>query len=163
MNAVSLHGFQLQLLNLASCILGFDFICESFFPDITRNDAAVVNFKKSMLEPTQYLEHLALEVDFAMGELRFPAYKRRDFRRELAKLIRLTHATPRKVAAILGKVRSALFALPALRAFTDALVAFVNHHQHVGWDKVLPLPLLLKAELLQVGGWVGRLSPSDCR
>ena len=55
-----------------------------------------LKFKKSILDPMQCLEHLGLEVDFLQAELRLPTHKRKDFRREIVKLLRLSHATPRK-------------------------------------------------------------------
>ena len=69
-----------------------------------------VTFRKSILEPVQELEHLGLVVDFVLGELHLPQHKKKDYHREIAKLLCLSHATPCKVAAILGKIRISLFA-----------------------------------------------------
>ena len=47
---------------------------------------------------------------------------------------------PRKMAAILGQVRSFLVALPFLRALTDSLVQFVKDVQPQGWDAMGQIP-----------------------
>ena len=83
--------------------------------------------------------------------------------------ILVSHAfmTPSKVAAILGRVRSLLPALPALRCCSDHLVNFVNSSTLVGWDSPLPAPPSLKSQVLEtkhlLTNWPGRvfhISPS---
>ena len=72
----------------------------------------------------------------------------------------MRHATCRKVASILGRVRSGLFALPALRAFSDELVAFVNLHTKFGWDTPLQLPPSIRTQVPELRelllSWPGR-------
>ena len=71
-----------------------------------------------------------------------------------------TSLTCRKMAAILGQVRSFLAALPFLRAFTDHLVQFVRKQQTQGWDCSLRVPSELKEQILNIKNvllsWEGR-------
>jgi hypothetical protein len=119
-----------------------------------------VNAKKSVLQPSQTLDYLGFTLNFAQGVLQVPPQKLKTVRRELGKLVTHTVLTPRKVAAILGTVRSFLTALPFLRAFTDQLCQFVKLQELVGWDVPQPLPKDLKDQLVEVKNllqeWKGR-------
>jgi hypothetical protein len=95
------------------------------------------------------------------GFLRVPPGKLKGVRRELGKLVTHQQMTPRKMAAILGQVRSFLVALPFLRAFTDQMVHFVDlHRQSGGWDHPHPLPKDLVHQIREVKqcleDWPGR-------
>ena len=61
----------------------------------------VVNYPKSVLKPSQQVEHLGFLVDFAEGLLQVPKEKLRSFRKELGKIVTQGHMTCRKMAAIL--------------------------------------------------------------
>ena len=98
----------------------------------------VINFKKSQLEPTQKVQHLGFFLNFKAGQLQVPSEKLKSVRKELGKLVTQYFLTCRKMAAILGTVRSFLTALPFLRAFTDQMRAFVSLQQKHGWDQKLP-------------------------
>ena len=93
-----------------------------------------INLKKSVLEPVQQVHHLGFDLDFKTGFLRVPPGKLKAVRKELGKLVTKAQISCRKMAAILGTVRSFLVALPFLRAFTDTMVQFVNQQQRFGWD-----------------------------
>jgi hypothetical protein len=99
-----------------------------------------INYDKSILQPTQKVKHLGFTINFEQGTLEVPPEKLRSIRRELGKLLTHQSFTPRKMAAILGVVRSFLTALPFLRAFTDQMVQFTSLAQTVGWDQKIPLP-----------------------
>ena len=71
-----------------------------------------INKEKSLLEPTQQVKHLGFHIDFKAGLLQVPSQKLKTVRRELGKLLTNTQVTPRKMAAILGIIRSFLIALP---------------------------------------------------
>ena len=119
-----------------------------------------MNYRKSVLSATQNLEVLGLSVDLQEGVINLPQDKRKAFRRDVAKLANMRHATCRKVASILGRIRSGLFALPALRAFSDELVAFVNLHTKFGWDTPLQLPPSIRTQVPELRelllSWPGR-------
>ena len=106
-----------------------------------------INFIKSLLSPTQQFEALGLEVNLKDGYLMVPMHKRKGYRKEAGKLLTNVHMTPRKMAAILGRFRSLLPALPALTAFTDLLVTFVGKHRMLGWDTACPIPFNLKEQV----------------
>ena len=121
----------------------------------------VINEKKSILKPTQVLEHLGFLVDLKQGLLSVPPGKLKMIQKELGKL--LTHSTLscRKMAAILGTTRSFLTAIPCLRAFTDQLVHFVKNEQIGGWDSSFPLPEALRNQVKEIkvllDKWKGRI------
>ena len=119
-----------------------------------------VNSKKSVLQPSQNIQYLGFTLNFRQGTMEVPQQKLKTVRRELGKLLTHSHLSPRKVAAILGTVRSFLTALPFLRAFTDQLCSFVKLQEKVGWDTPQPLPADLQKQLLEVKdllhNWQGR-------
>ena len=78
-------------------------------------------------------------LDFEKGVLEVPPYKLKTIRKELGKLVTHRTLTCRKVASILGQVRSYLVALPFLRLVTDQLLQFSNLHKTKGWDHGVPL------------------------
>lgn len=124
-----------------------------------------VNLEKSSLQPSQRVEHLGFTINMVEGRLEVPPAKVKMVRKELGKLLTLRTISCRKVAAILGQVRSFLTALPALRAFTDHLVAFTNKHAATGWDTNLTIPGDLQEQVKEVGlilaSWKGRRFEGD--
>ena len=66
----------------------------------------------------------------------------------------------RKMAAIFGKVRCFLMAMPFLRAFTAQMLKFVNQNQTLGWDLPIGIPQALREEIrgsnLLTAKWAGR-------
>ena len=65
----------------------------------------------------------------------------------MGKIITHQQMTCRKMAAILGNIRSFLMAMPFLRAFTDHMMEFVNRQSYWGWDMALVIPQDLKQEV----------------
>ena len=106
------------------------------------------------------ITHLGFQVNLAEGRLEVPPQKLKTVRKELGKLVTNSQITCRKMAAILGQVRSFLQALPFLRAFTDLMVHFVDQQVTQGWDKKLPIPVELKKQVVEVKellqNWKGR-------
>ena len=126
----------------------------------------VVNHGKSTLIPCQAVDHLGFHIDFKSGALQVPKEKLKGVRKELGKLVTHPLLSCRKMAAILGQVRSFLTAMPFLRAFTDSMLAFVNQHLWEGWDRALPIPPFLKEEVLHIKDlmlqWQGRVFHGSC-
>ena len=81
-------------------------------------------------------------------------------RRELGKVVVAENLSCRKMASILGSIRSCLVALPCLRAFTDQFVKFVNFQKSHGWDYLINIPRDLKDQLRELKSvlqnWQGR-------
>ena len=126
----------------------------------------LINQKKSHLEPTQTLEHLGFQIHFQEGFLGVPPEKLKSVRRELGKLIVHQTMSPRKMAAILGQVRSFLTAMPFLRAFTNQMLSFVDHQKTMGWDCHIPVPQSLQEEVKKIKNlmltWKGRIFQGHC-
>ena len=85
-----------------------------------------INDKKRVLLPSQCVHHLGFTINFQKGCLEVPSRKLKSIRKGLGKFATNDKMSCRKVAAILGQVRSFLAAMPFLRAFTDQLVQFTN-------------------------------------
>ena len=119
-----------------------------------------INYKKSILTPSQQIPFLGFLLDFQKGLLSVPGGRLKAIRKELGKF--LTHPTLscRKVAAILGTTRSVLPALPFLRCFTNLMVTFVDQQKKFGWDKKLQVEMELKNQAREVQwlleNWAGR-------
>ena len=71
-----------------------------------------INLKKSILTPSQEVQHLGFTLNFKEGALQVAPGKLKTVKKELGKLITKTEISCRKMAAILGVVRSFLVALP---------------------------------------------------
>ena len=119
-----------------------------------------VNRKKSILQPSQTVDHLGFTVNLKDGLLEVPRSKLKNVRKELGKIVTHNHLSCRKMAAILGNVRSFLMAMPFLRAFTDNMRDFVNQNRKWGWDAVLEIPPGLQREVRDLNvltqEWTGR-------
>ena len=124
------------------------------------NSGMLINYEKSILEPSQKLQHLGFQVDFEKGLLQVPGEKLKSVRRELVKLLTHKSMTPRKMAAILGVVRSFLTALPFLKAFTDQMVQFTSLAGGTQWDQKIAIPVELQSQIKEVKNllhtWEGR-------
>ena len=125
-----------------------------------------INPKKSTPCPTQILEHLGFTINFGDGTILVPQEKLKKIRKEMGKIITHQKLSPRKVAAILGSVRSFLTAMPFLRAFMTHTLNFVNQFSPQGWDKQQLVPPLLKEEVQKLKvlmhTWLGRKMGDKC-
>ena len=108
----------------------------------------VINQKKTSTSPVQTLGHLGFHVDLKAGLLMVPKAKLKSIRKELGKLVTHSHLTPRKMAAILGVIRSFLTAMPCLRAFNSHMLQFIMEHRSLGWDTPVQISWALKQEVL---------------
>ena len=125
-----------------------------------------VNKEKSILRPVHELEHLGFRVNLKEGLLQVPPQKLKQVRKELGKLVTHSSLSPRKMAAILGTVRTFLVALPFLRAFTDQMKSFIYLQAQGGWDSVHLLPPSLVQQVKEVKtllqSWEGRSFQAQC-
>ena len=119
-----------------------------------------INRKKSVLYPVQSILHLGFTLNLEKGELQLCPQRLKTVRKELGKLVVATSMSVRKMAAILGQVRSFLVALPFLRSFTDTMCAFIKTHTPAGWDSVHRVPPFVKSQLREIkhllNSWSGR-------
>ena len=99
-----------------------------------------INLEKSVLQPCQEVIHLGFNLNLKEGCLQLSPSRLKTVRKELGKIVVAKKMSTRKMAAILGKVRSFLVALPFLRAFTDQLCKFVQQGALEGWNSVHPIP-----------------------
>ena len=100
----------------------------------------VLNLKKYSVGPTQTLDHLVFTIDFKNCLLNVPPQTLHNIKRELGKLVTHSTMSPRKIAAILGVVRSFLTAMPFLRAFNNHMLAFIELQSQFSWDSPLRVP-----------------------
>ena len=98
-----------------------------------------INTKKSTLYPCKQVHHLGMVLYFENGVVEVPPCKLKVIQKELGKLVTHHSLTCRKVASILGQVRSYLVALPFLRLVTDQLLSFSNLHKTMGWDHAVTI------------------------
>lgn len=132
--------------------------------DIMLNDlqsaGMLVNTKKSLLLPAQLIPHLGFIINLEEGRLQLPPEKLKAVRLELGKLLKKDMMHCRKMAAILGSIRSFLMALPFLRAFSDLLMEFINQHSLWGWDTPLKISSAIKTQVRELNSltqnWPGR-------
>ena len=91
-----------------------------------------INHDKSLFEPTPQFEALGLAVDLHQGFLSVPVVNTKGYQKKARKFPTKIFMTPRKMAAILGRFRSLLPAVPLLLAFTDKIVRFVARSRFIG-------------------------------
>ena len=118
--------------------------------DTLKKSGFIINLAKSILTPTQNINHLGFNLDLKSGHLKVPKEKLKGMRKELGKLVTHTQMSSREMAAILGVVRSCLPGLPILKAFTDTFVQFVDKNIQLGWDSVHIIPKELKDQFLDL-------------
>ena len=86
------------------------------------------------------LVHLRAIIKLKEGLLQVPPAKLRSIRKEIGKVLVANSLSCRKMAIILGQIRSNLTALPFLRAFTDTLKTFADLHTTHSWDHQVVIP-----------------------
>ena len=119
-----------------------------------------INLKKSCLQPSQIITHLGFILNFQEAKLQISQQKLKSVKKELGKFLLKNTMSKRQLAAILGKIRANLLALPFLRAFTTLLVSFLAATGSSSWDSKHFLPQSVKEEMQQVkrvlDTWSGR-------
>jgi len=113
-----------------------------------------INLKKSLLQPCQQLTHLGMVINLKDGKLQVPPEKLKTIRKELGKVLTKDQLSCRKIASILGQIRSYLVALPFLRLVTGQLLRFSLLAQENGWDFPIQIPSSLKEEIKELHHWL---------
>ena len=109
-----------------------------------------INVQKSQLEPVQVVTHLGFQLNLKDGKLEVPPHKLKTIRKEIGKVLLAESLSCRKMASILGQVRSQLVALPCLRVLTNFLADFSGQHTTQGWDYKVKIPQDLKTQILEL-------------
>ena len=125
-----------------------------------RQGGLFVNLPKSVLEPVQRLEHLGVLFDFVSGCLKVPPKKLKACRKDIGQFVTKDTVVLRKAAAVLGRLKSLLVAVPALRCFCTLLQDFTNQAPVLGWNTTRSIPSALVEEVLKcknfLHDWGGR-------
>jgi len=106
-----------------------------------------IHTEKSQLKPSQKVEFLGFVLDLESGMIRVPYQKLRSYKMDLVRLSKLNLASPRRVAATLGRIRSLITALPPVRILTDRLQQFVAEFSRRGWDNPWRLMTRIKDQI----------------
>ena len=123
-----------------------------------------INLKKSVLEPTQKVNHLGFVINLADGKLQLVPQKIKGIRKELGKFLIKKEMSKRQMSAILGQIRANLLALPFLRAFTSSLASFLQEKARDPWDSKHFISPEIKEQLKEIRSllesWSGRPFPT---
>ena len=107
----------------------------------------VINWGKSCTTPVQTIQYLGFTLDLAAGLVQIPTKKVSSIILDLVALQRAEAPTVRKIAAVLGRIRSLFFALPQARLLSDHMVAIISRHSLSRWDIQVILPNEVHAQI----------------
>ncbi|KAG0862235.1 hypothetical protein G6F16_012680 [Rhizopus arrhizus] len=110
----------------------------------------IVNYKKSVLTPTQQLEHLGFLLNTRTMMASLPLKKLRDIRRSIKQILdKPSRQTPRTVHSLTMRIQAATFAIFPARLYTRHLLYFKNQvvKSDTDWDRLRPLDQASKEEL----------------
>lgn len=102
----------------------------------------LVNFKKSVLDPTQRLEHLGFVLNTQSMTAALPLKKLRDIRRSIKQVLdKPNRQTPRVVHSLTMRIQAATFAIFPARLYTRHLLYYKNQvvKNETDWDRPRPL------------------------
>ena len=127
-----------------------------------------VNAKTFVFVPGQAIDFLGFTLDFKTGTITVPKAKLKSYRTELTKAGSLTRLTPRRAAALWGKISSLLPAFPQARLTLRTLHTHTKKAEKWGWDTALPIDnkiLFEETELLKtaMGSLRGRQFGAEVR
>ncbi|KAN0045612.1 hypothetical protein ACTA71_005990 [Dictyostelium dimigraforme] len=108
------------------------------------------NLEKSILEPTQSITFLGLEIDSLSMKLLVPKEKKRSVIKEIRNFLKLDQCSPRKLAGLKGKLIALKDAIISFRLYTRQTNKF--HTQCLtlangDWDQSFPVPQEIKSEI----------------
>lgn len=117
-----------------------------------------VNLEKSILTPTQELEHLGFALDTTRMIAKLPGKKLRDIQKSIRQILQ----SPRSVHSLTMRLKAATFAIFPARLYTQHLLRFKNSHvkQETDWDipQSLDQPCVMELKwwLNNLKTWNGR-------
>ena len=101
-----------------------------------------INGKKSVLIPTQKVDHLGFTLDFVQGKLLVPTHKNKEYKEGVRKTCNARSNVVQENGCHFGQGEKFLGRHAFLRAFTDLIVQFITQHQQFGWDSLGEVPPL---------------------
>ncbi|KAM9974294.1 hypothetical protein ACTFIR_012815 [Dictyostelium discoideum] len=109
-----------------------------------------LNLEKSVLEPTQSITFLGLQIDSVSMKLLVPKEKKRSIIKEIRNFLKLDCCSPRKLAGLKGKLIALKDAVIPFRLYTRQTKKF--HSQCLtlangDWDVSFPIPQEVKSEI----------------
>ncbi|KAM9975689.1 hypothetical protein ACTFIW_003638 [Dictyostelium discoideum] len=109
-----------------------------------------LNLEKSVLEPTQSITFLGLQIDSVSMKLLVPKEKKKSVIKEIRNFLKLDCCSPRKLAGLKGKLISLKDAVIPFRLYTRRTNKF--HPQCLtltngDWDQSFPIPQDVKSEI----------------
>ncbi|KAG0733379.1 hypothetical protein G6F16_013520 [Rhizopus arrhizus] len=97
----------------------------------------IVNFKKSVLTPTQQLEHLGFVLNTRKMTAALPLKKLRDIRRSIKQVLdKPNRQRPRVIHSLTMRIQAATFVVFPARLYTRHLLYYKNHtvKTDADWD-----------------------------
>ncbi|KAM9945017.1 hypothetical protein ACTFIT_003267 [Dictyostelium discoideum] len=109
-----------------------------------------LNLEKSVLEPTQSITFLGLQIDSVSMKLLVPKEKKKSVIKEIRNFLKLDCCSPRKLAGLKGKLIALKDAVIPFRLYTRRTKKF--HSQCLtlangDWDQSFPIPQEVKSEI----------------
>ncbi|KAM9955095.1 hypothetical protein ACTFIW_008759 [Dictyostelium discoideum] len=109
-----------------------------------------LNLEKSVLEPTQSITFLGLQIDSVSMKLLVPKEKKKSVIKEIRNFLKLDCCSPRKLAGLKGKLIALKDAVIPFRLYTRRTNKF--HSQCLtlangDWDQSFPIPQDVKSEI----------------
>ena len=121
--------------------------------DLLQHLGWIVNGKKSVLNPTQQLEHLGYILNTQTMTASLPLKKLRDIRRSIKQVLDKPHRqSPRVIHSLTMRIQAATFAIFPARLYTRHLIYYKNQMVKNDRDFDLPRPLD-KASLDELNWW----------
>ena len=119
-----------------------------------------INWDKSELNPVQTLRYLGFLLNLLEGKVEVPTKKLTAIMGDVSRLLKVSNPSARKVASVLGRLRSLLFALPQIKLWTDKMAAHIQQLAQWGWEATAPLPKDIVDQLHQtmdlLQSWKGK-------
>ncbi|KAM9974177.1 hypothetical protein ACTFIR_003893 [Dictyostelium discoideum] len=110
-----------------------------------------LNLEKSVLEPTQSITFLGLQIDSVSMKLLVPKEKKKSIIKEIRNFLKLNCCSPRKLAGLKGKLIALKDAVIPFRLYTHWDVSFPIPQcltlANGDWDVSFPIPQEVKSEI----------------
>ncbi|KAM9997129.1 hypothetical protein ACTFIZ_007913 [Dictyostelium cf. discoideum] len=109
-----------------------------------------LNLEKSVLEPTQSITFLGLQIDSLSMKLLVPKEKKKSVIKEIRNFLKLDCCSPRKLAGLKGKLIALKDAVIPFRLYTRRTNKFHSHCLTLAngdWDQSFPIPQEVKLEI----------------